>query len=229
MHAILNYSEMFQIRWSVLTFGSFMVMTLLFAAIKILQKFTKRFIAICADFTGSRLFMEKITQQVNPFQLPATQPDDEVTYNLAKPNYLNMVNNNVVKQRAIESIVSNGMGNNTPKEFNGINLTFNFKKLIYSLLGTVDFCTDLENEIAKHLHMEEAIVYANAFVGPTTSPIIECDEGDYIFCDENINYNLDYCSRSSLGNIVYFKHNDSEDLENKLKEVLTYKNFKIIT
>lgn len=77
--------------------------------------------------------------------------------------------------------------------------------------------------------MEDAIVYANAFVGPTNSPIMECDEEDFIFCDENINYNLDYCCRSSLGNIVYFKHNDSEDLENKLKEVLTYKHFKIIT
>lgn len=126
MHAILNYSEMFQIRWSVLTFGTFMVMTLLFAAIKMLQKFTKSFIAICADFTGSRGFMEKITQQVHPFQLPATLSDDEVTYNLAKPNYLNMVNNNVVKQRAIEGIVSNGMGNKIPKEFNGINVTFVF-------------------------------------------------------------------------------------------------------
>lgn len=128
MHAILNYSQMLQIRWSVLTFGFFMIVTLLFAVIKILHKFAKSFIAMCGDFTGSQMLMEKITKQVNPFQLPATPPDDEVAYNLSKPNYLNMVNNNVVKQKAVESIVYNGMGNNTSKEFSGISLTFVFQE-----------------------------------------------------------------------------------------------------
>lgn len=85
------------------------------------------------------------------------------------------------------------------------------------LNGTLDLHVELENLLAKFLGKEGAIVFSTGFqvnlgVIPTVTK-----RNDFILSDRNNHASIIEGTRLSMAKSLYFKHNDMESLERKLK------------
>merc|ERR1711977_623076 len=113
--------------------------------------------------------------------------------NLASYNFYNFVGNEQVKEKAIQTLRTYGVGPCGPPQF----------------YGTQDVHMKTEADIASCLGTEGCIVYAQAF--STISSVIPafCKRGDIIVADRAVNYA-----------IRKYEHNNMEDLERVLQKVI---------
>ena len=86
-----------------------------------------------------------------------------------------------------------------------------------------------EADIASHLGVPAAIVYAQAF--STISSVIPAfsKRGDIIIVDSGVNFSIKKGVQISRSTVKWFQHNDLEDLERVLKKVLKEQEGKPLT
>uniref|UniRef100_A0A8C3AXX7 Serine palmitoyltransferase 1 n=1 Tax=Cyclopterus lumpus TaxID=8103 RepID=A0A8C3AXX7_CYCLU len=122
--------------------------------------------------------------------------------NFASFNFLGLLDNERVKQKALASLKKYGVGTCGPRGF----------------YGTFDVHLELESRLAKFMKTEEAIIYSYGFATIASAIPAYSKRGDIIFVDEAACFSIQKGLQASRSFIKYFKHNDMEDLERMLKE-----------
>jgi len=124
--------------------------------------------------------------------------------NLATYNHYNFINNETLKERAVKTLRTYGVGPCGPPGF----------------YGTQDVHGQLEADVAAHIGAEAAIVYAQSF--STISSVIPAfaKRGDIIVADKAINYAVRKGIQISRSTIRWYEHNDMEDLERVLSTLV---------
>ncbi|XP_026996998.1 serine palmitoyltransferase 1 isoform X1 [Tachysurus fulvidraco] len=122
--------------------------------------------------------------------------------NFASFNFLGLLDNARVKQKALASIRKYGVGTCGPRGF----------------YGTFDVHLELEERLAKFMRTEEAIIYSYGFATIASAIPAYSKRGDIVFVDEAACFAIQKGLQASRSFIKYFKHNDMEDLERLLKE-----------
>lgn len=124
--------------------------------------------------------------------------------NLASYNYYNFVANETLKDKAIQTLRTYGVGPCGPPGF----------------YGTQDVHMKTEADIASHLGSPACIVYAQSF--STISSVIPAfsKRGDIIVADKGINYAIKKGIQISRSTVRWYDHNDLEDLERVLVKVV---------
>lgn len=123
--------------------------------------------------------------------------------NLASYNFYNLVANESLKEKAIQTLRTYGVGPCGPPGF----------------YGTQDVHMKTEADIAAHLGTAACIVYAQAF--STISSVIPAfsKRGDIIVADEAVNYAIRKGIQISRSTVRWYKHNDMEDMQRVLQRV----------
>ncbi len=123
--------------------------------------------------------------------------------NLASYNFFNFNANEQIKEKAVQTLRTYGVGPCGPPQF----------------YGTQDVHMKLEADIASFLGTEGCIVYAQSF--STISSVIPsfCKRGDVIVADRAVNYSIRKGLQGSRSTIRWYNHNDLDDLEQVMKKV----------
>jgi serine palmitoyltransferase len=79
---------------------------------------------------------------------------------------------------------------------------------------------ELEEYLAKFLHLEESIVYSYGFVAISSSIAAYCKKSDVVFIDEHANFAIEQGLVAARSKVVKFAHNDPEDFKTKVQEVV---------
>ncbi|KDN53268.1 PLP-dependent transferase [Tilletiaria anomala UBC 951] len=123
--------------------------------------------------------------------------------NLASYNFTDLAGQDIVKQRAIETLREYGVGSCSPPGF----------------YGTIDVHMKLEADLARFLGTERAIIYAQGF--STVSSVIPafCKRGDIIVADRGVNYGIQKGIQISRCNVRWYDHNSMSSLEKVLQGI----------
>ncbi len=123
---------------------------------------------------------------------------------LASYNHYNFANNPELTQKAVQTVRTYGVGPCSPPGF----------------YGTQDVHMRSEADIASHLGMPAAIVYAQSF--STISSVIPafCKRGDVIVADKAVNYSIRKGLQLSRSQVRWYEHNDMDDLERVLQRIV---------
>ena len=133
--------------------------------------------------------------------------------NLASLNFYNFVANDTLKEKAIQTLHTYGVGPCGPPGF----------------YGTQDVHMKTEADVATHLGADACIVYAQAFSTITSVIPAFSKRGDIIVADEAVNYATRKGIQISRSTIRWYKHNDMEDLERVLARVVKEQTHKPLT
>lgn len=128
--------------------------------------------------------------------------NDKECINLASFNFLGLLNNKRVKKVALESLAKYGVGTCGPRGF----------------YGTFDVHLELEEQIARFMRCEEAIIYAYGFSTIASAIPAYSKRGDIIYVDEAVCFAIQKGLQASRSNVIYFRHNDVADLERLLQQ-----------
>lgn len=147
---------------------------------------------------------EKIPVIVGPTGPKTRLASGRTVTNLASYNFYNFNANEQLKEKAIQTLRTYGVGPCGPPQF----------------YGTQDIHVRAEADIAAFLGTEGCIVYAQSF--STISSVIPafCKRGDVIVADKNVNYSIRKGLQISRSNIKWFNHGDMDDLEKVMKGVV---------
>eukprot|EP00055_Hartaetosiga_balthica_P009504 m.37990 g.37990 ORF g.37990 m.37990 type:complete len:480 (+) comp6771_c0_seq3:445-1884(+) len=126
---------------------------------------------------------------------------NENVVNVATYNFLGLVTDDRIEKEAVRSIRQYGVGSCGPRGF----------------YGTIDCHEELEEKIAAFMGAEECILYSYGFATVASAIPAYSKRGDLIFCDESVCFSIQKGLDASRSTVVYFKHNDMNDLEDKLK------------
>ncbi|KAL1978769.1 hypothetical protein VTN31DRAFT_1628 [Thermomyces dupontii] len=123
--------------------------------------------------------------------------------NLASYNFYNFTANEMVKEKAVKTLRTYGVGPCGPPGF----------------YGTQDVHMKTEADVAAFLGTAACIIYSQAF--STISSVIPAfsKRGDIIVADEGVNYAIRKGIQISRSTVRWYKHNDMEDLERVLAKV----------
>ncbi|KAF1984107.1 PLP-dependent transferase [Aulographum hederae CBS 113979] len=123
--------------------------------------------------------------------------------NLASFNFYNFIGNEALKEKAIQTLRTYGVGPCGPPGF----------------YGTMDVHMKTEADIASHLGTPACIVYAQAF--STISSVIPAfsKRGDVIVVDKAVNYAIRKGIQLSRSTIRWYEHNNMEDLQRVLAKI----------
>ena len=123
--------------------------------------------------------------------------------NLGSLNFYNFSSNENLKERAIQTLRTYGVGPCGPPGF----------------YGTQDVHMKVEADIAAFLGTQACIIYAQAF--STISSVIPAfsKRGDIIVADKGVNYAIRKGIQISRSHVRWFEHNDMEDLQRVLAKV----------
>jgi len=129
--------------------------------------------------------------------------DGSTVANLASYNFLGIINDKRLLEKAIGGVRKYGVGTCGPPGF----------------YGTLDVHMDLEKKLAKFYGTPDAIIYAQGF--STISSVIPAflKRGDLLICDELCNFAIQKGAQISRSNVKFFKHNDMNDLEALLESI----------
>ncbi len=118
-------------------------------------------------------------------------------------SYLGLTNHPKVKEAAIKAIERYGTGNAGSRFLN----------------GTLDIHLELENRLAEYVGKEAALVFSTGF--QVHLGVIACLAGrnDYILLDEYNHASIIDGSRLSFAKVFKYKHNDMDDLAQKLSRL----------
>lgn len=123
--------------------------------------------------------------------------------NLASYNYYNFVGNEYLKEKAIQTLRTYGVGPCGPPGF----------------YGTQDVHMRTEADVASFLGTPACIIYAQAF--STISSVIPAfsKRGDIIVADKGVNFAIRKGIQISRSIVRWYEHNDMEDLERVLARI----------
>ena len=124
--------------------------------------------------------------------------------NLASYNFYNFVSNEALKEKAIATLRTYGVGPCGPPGF----------------YGTMDVHMRTEADVAAHLGVPACIVYAQAFsVSSSVIPAFS-KRGDIIVADSAVGYAVRKGIEISRSTVRWYEHGDMEDLERVLQRVV---------
>ena len=118
-------------------------------------------------------------------------------------NYLGLTTNPEVKAAAIEAIQRYGTGCSGSRMLN----------------GTMDLHVRLENELARFMGRESALVFGTGFQTNLGALSTLAQKGDVIIADRNIHASLLDGCLASFARTTRFRHNDMADLEKVLQSL----------
>ncbi|KAF2641282.1 PLP-dependent transferase [Massarina eburnea CBS 473.64] len=123
--------------------------------------------------------------------------------NLASYNFYNFSSNEVLKEKAITTLRTYGVGPCGPPGF----------------YGNQDVHIKTEADVAAHLGTPACIIYAQSF--STISSVIPSfsKRGDIIVADSAVNFAVRKGLQISRSTVRWYEHNDMEDLERVLQKV----------
>ncbi|XP_044763245.1 serine palmitoyltransferase 1 isoform X2 [Coccinella septempunctata] len=136
------------------------------------------------------------------YEIPAVKEIEGVV-DLAKTNFLGMLDNEDIKKSAEETIRKYGVGTCGPRAF----------------YGTTEVHLALEEKIAEFLGTEECIIYSYGFVAISSSIAAYTNRRDVVFVDKEANEAIRYGLASSKSKVVYFEHNDPESLLKEAEKI----------
>ncbi|KAJ3280427.1 serine palmitoyltransferase component [Borealophlyctis nickersoniae] len=147
--------------------------------------------------------LEKVPVITGPSGPKPKTADGKERLNLASYNFLGIMNQEIIKEKAVQALRKYGVGSCGPPGF----------------YGTLDVHMDLERELARFVGTEMAIIYSQAF--STIASVIPAfsKRGDLLIVDDGVSFATQKGVQISRSNVKYFKHNDLEDLERVLKQV----------
>ncbi|KAL2024987.1 hypothetical protein VTK56DRAFT_3686 [Thermocarpiscus australiensis] len=148
--------------------------------------------------------LEKLPVIVGPTGPKTKLANGKTVTNLASYNFYNLNANEQIKEKAIQTLRTYGVGPCGPPQF----------------YGTQDVHMKTEADIASYLGTEGCIVYSHAF--STISSVIPafCKRGDIIVADRGVNYSIRRGLEISRSSIKWYNHNDLEDLERVMRKVV---------
>lgn len=123
--------------------------------------------------------------------------------NFASYNFMGIADNDNVQKACKETISKYGVGSCGPRGF----------------YGSIDVHLTFEEEMAKFVGVEEAIFYSDAMACVSSVIPAFSKRGDLIICDESAHFGIQQGINLSRSNVLYYKHNDMEDLERILSDV----------
>nr|XP_019007991.1 serine palmitoyltransferase [Kwoniella pini CBS 10737]OCF46772.1 serine palmitoyltransferase [Kwoniella pini CBS 10737] len=132
-----------------------------------------------------------------------TSPNGKTLLNLATPNWCGFVENDKMKEVAIETLKRYGVGTCGPSGF----------------YGTIDIHQKAEADIASFLGTEASIIYSQAFALVSSAIPAFAKRGDIIVADRGVNFGIHKGLQISRSNIKWYAHGDMKDLERVLQNV----------
>ncbi|KAL7923131.1 pyridoxal phosphate-dependent transferase [Trichoderma austrokoningii] len=157
---------------------------------------------------ADRTAVEEIENERLPVIVGPTGPkvklsNGRTALNLASYNFYNFNSNEQIKEKAIQTLRTYGVGPCGPPQF----------------YGTQDVHEKAESDIASYLGTEGCILYAQTFSTATSVIPTFCKRRDVIIADAAVNYSIRKGLEISRSNVKWFKHGDLDDLERVLKAV----------
>lgn len=128
--------------------------------------------------------------------------DGKTCLNFASMNFLGLLGNKRIEEKSEECIRHYGVGSCGPRGF----------------YGTIDVHLELEDRLAKFMRAEKAIIYSYGFATIASAIPAYSKRGDILYVDEAVSFPVQKGIQASRSKVVYFKHNDMDDLEEKLQE-----------
>eukprot|EP00039_Didymoeca_costata_P000420 m.45496 g.45496 ORF g.45496 m.45496 type:complete len:488 (+) comp10252_c1_seq1:160-1623(+) len=121
--------------------------------------------------------------------------------NFSSFNFLGFIGHERIQNVSIAAAKKYGIGSCGPRGF----------------YGTIDCHLELEQRLAQFFGAEEAVLYSYGF--STIASLIPAysKRGDIIFYDEGVSFATQKGLEASRSLLIPFKHNDMDDLEEKLK------------
>jgi 8-amino-7-oxononanoate synthase len=116
-------------------------------------------------------------------------------------DYLDLINHPKVKEAAAQAIRKYGSGCSGSRLLN----------------GTLDMHVKLEEELAKFVHKEAAIIFGTGFQANYATLSALTEKGDVMICDHNLHASLVEGALRSPARTVRFRHNDMEHFERCLE------------
>lgn len=147
--------------------------------------------------------LEKRAVIVGPTGPKCRLSNGRTVTNLGSYNFYNLVSNEQLKERAIQTLRTYGVGPCGPPGF----------------YGTQDVHMKIEADIAAFLGTTACIIYAQAF--STASSVIPAfsKRGDIIVADKAVNYSIRKGLQISRSQVRWYEHGDMADLERVLARV----------
>ncbi|KAM0474646.1 hypothetical protein ACHAPX_007590 [Trichoderma viride] len=157
---------------------------------------------------ADRTAVEEIENERLPVIVGPTGPkvklsNGRTALNLASYNFYNFNSNEQIKEKAIQTLRTYGVGPCGPPQF----------------YGTQDVHEKAESDIASYLGTEGCILYAQTFSTATSVIPTFCKRRDVIIADAAVNYSIRKGLEISRSNVKWFNHGDLDDLERVLKAV----------
>ncbi|KAF0984304.1 hypothetical protein FDP41_007481 [Naegleria fowleri] len=123
--------------------------------------------------------------------------------NFGTNNFLGFIGDRDIIEKCKETVREYGVGSCGPRGF----------------YGTIDVHLEFEKICSRFMKTEACILYSFGFC--TISSVLPAfsKRGDIIVCDDACNYAIKTGCHLSRSEVIYFKHNDMEDLENVLKKI----------
>ncbi|WRT70513.1 uncharacterized protein IL334_007511 [Kwoniella shivajii] len=132
-----------------------------------------------------------------------TSPNGKTLLNLTTPNWSGFIENEKMKDVAIDTLKKYGVGTCGPSGF----------------YGTIDIHTKAEADIASFLGTEASIIYSQAFALVSSAIPAFAKRGDIIVADRGVNFGIHKGLQISRSNIKWYAHGDMKDLERVLQNV----------
>ncbi|MCL4121101.1 UNVERIFIED_CONTAM: hypothetical protein GTU68_014306, partial [Idotea baltica] len=122
--------------------------------------------------------------------------------NLATHNYLNLSERPEIEKASLECLNVYGVGSCGPRGF----------------YGTAEVHLRLEDRLANFFNAEMAVLYSYGFSTIASAIPSYSKNGDIIYADERVNFSIQRGMDASRSQLVYFRHNDTQHLEELLKK-----------
>lgn len=148
--------------------------------------------------------MDQLADGSRPTGPKSKLSNGKTVTNLASYNFYNFNANEQIKEKAIQTLRTYGVGPCGPPQF----------------YATQDVHMKTEADIASYLGTEGCIIYAHAFSTVTSVIPSFCKRGDIIVADRNVNYSIRRGMEVSRSTVRWFNHNDPEDLERVMRKVV---------
>lgn len=130
-------------------------------------------------------------------------PGGKPVLNLAVYDWLGFVENDEIKNVAIDTLHEYGVGSCGPMGF----------------YGTIDVHTTFEQDVAEFLNVESAIIYAQGFSAVSSAIPAFAKRGDIIVADRGVNFAIHKGLQLARCTVRWYAHGDMKDLERVLASV----------
>lgn len=153
------------------------------------------------------------------FHALTTGQDTEVvmegrkTVMIGSNNYLGLTSDSRVIAAGVEALKKYGSGCSGSRFLN----------------GTLDIHGKLENELAEFLHKEACMTFSTGFQSNLGIISALCGRCDTVLCDKENHASIYDAIKLSYAKMVRYRHNDMEDLEERLKAVPSENGILIVT